>query len=60
MGNRALAKFFFDEVVVVEVFVGEIEPLSFGRVGPTGFFVGAAFGAGFGVARDGCAAVGAD
>jgi hypothetical protein len=53
------AKFFFDEVVVVEVFVGKIDSIGFGCVRPTRLFVGAALGTSFGIARDACAAIGA-
>jgi hypothetical protein len=60
MWDWALAEFFFYEIVVVEIFIWKIESVGFGWVGPTGLFVRAAFGASFGVARDSCAAVGAD
>jgi hypothetical protein len=60
MRDWTLAKFLFDEVIVVEIFVWEFESISCGCVGPTRVFVRAAFRTGFGVARDRYAAVGAD
>jgi len=59
MRDWTLTEFFFDEVVVVKIIVGKIESLSFGRIGPTSFFIRAAFWTCFGIARDACTAVGA-
>ena len=47
----AFTKFAFNEIVVIEILIGEIEALVT-VVGPAGVFIGAAFGAGGGVGRN--------
>jgi hypothetical protein len=50
-------KFAFDEFVVIEGIVGQIEAAGVGFFGPAGVFVSAAFGAGFGAGGNVGAAV---
>ena len=47
----AFAEFTRDELVVIEILIGEIGPLVI-MVGPARVFIRAAFGAGIGVGRD--------
>src|SRR5882724_11038062 len=53
-------EFFFDEILVIEVLVRQVEGFAGGGIRPTGFLAGAAFGAGFCAGRNVGAAIGAE
>jgi hypothetical protein len=53
------AKFFINELIVIELVIGQIESAGFRRLRPSGFLAGTAFRAGFGFGRDVRAAIGA-
>src|ERR1017187_500938 len=56
--DRLRRKFLLHEFVVVKMLVGDAEVVGVGGIRPAGFFIGAAFGAAFCVARHIRAAVG--